>query len=366
MFAKELAFVKSVAGILMFLALATPLAAEKLPVTDQIPAISTSDQKVLIDQGIALHEAGDFASAIALYEQVLAASPTVVDAMYELALSHAAMKDYAKAMDIARKGAQYRSESLPWFHLLIGNCLDDLGSRSEAIDVYKSAIKRTPDFGLLHYSLGLTYIRIGKLEDARKALRHSLYRNPNHASSHYLLSVIYQQLGYRVPALLGFSRFLLIEPNGPRTEEVLTRLNTLLGDGVSRNGNANGFTIVVSMSSRENKDEGDFDSVALGMSIGLAAAQIASEKNESNPFKRVSSNYAVMSEILARPEGKGFAVEYYAPFFAELDKQGFVEAFVYHAFSGAHFDGAHKWAEENPAKIADFQKWTSEYRWPSK
>jgi tetratricopeptide (TPR) repeat protein len=353
--------------VVLWISLAAPAilrAAEKLPKADQTPAAISSAQRALINQGIALHDAGNFDGAISRYEQVLAADPDAVEAMYELAFSHTGKKDCATAMAVARRGAHYRSELLPQFHMLLGNCLDDLGKRDEAIDVYKKAIKSTPGFALLHYNLGLTYVRTGKFDDARKALRQSLYLNPNHGSSHYLLSTIYQQLGYRVPATLALSRFLLIEPEGPRTIEALGRLESLLGSGVSRSETSNDISIVLPAKSK--KDEGDFDAVGVAMSLSLAAGQITAEKKELTPFKVISTNYAVMSEILGRTEGKGFAVEYYAPFFAELDKQGLVEAFVYHAFPVARLNGAAEWATENSAKLSDFRKWLTSYRWPSK
>jgi tetratricopeptide (TPR) repeat protein len=350
-------------GLFLMIASATLLGAEKLPKPDRIPAVSTQAQKALIAQGIALHDAGNFDGAIAKYEQVLADAPDVVEAMYELAFSHAGKQDCAKAMALARQGAQYQSALLPQFHMLLGNCLDDLGKRDEAVDVYKTAIKTTPGFQLLHYNLGLTYARTGKLDDARKALQQALHLNPNHASSHYLLSNIYQQLGYRVPATLALSRFLSLEPDGPRTVDALGRLQSLLGAGVSRSETSNEINIVFSAKSK--KDEGDFDAAGVAMSLSLAANQMNSEKKDLNPFKMISTNYTVMSEVLGRTEGKGFAVQYYAPFFAELHRQGFVEAFVYHALPVARLSGAADWEQENPTKLDDFRKWLSAYRWPS-
>ena len=353
-------------GFLVALAPATLQAAEKLPKPDRIPVVSSPAQTALIKEGIALHDAGNFDGAIAKYEQVLAEQPAAVDAMYELAYSHTGKKDCVKAITIARQGAAYQSGLLPQFHMLIGNCLDDMGKRDEAIDVYKVAIKTTPGFPLLHYNLGLSYVRTGKLDDARKALQESLHLNPNHGSSHYLLATIYQQLGYRVPATLALSRFLTIEPNGPRTVDALGRLQSLLGSGVSRSETSNELSIILPAKSK--KDEGDFDSVAVAISLSVAAAQMTGEKKDRSPFNAISKNYAVISEILARPEssGKGFAVEYYAPFFADLHKQGFIEAFVYHTFPVARLDGSAEWAQENPTKVNDFRQWLSGYRWPTR
>jgi tetratricopeptide (TPR) repeat protein len=351
-------------ALFLLIAPATLFGAEKLPRPDRMPVVPTQAQKALIAQGLALHGAGNFNGAIAKYEQILADAPTVVEAIYELAFSHAAKRDCARAMAIARAGAEYQSALLPQFHMLLGNCLDELGKRDEAINVYKAAIKSTPGFALLHYNLGLTYMRTGRLDDARKALQQSLHLNPNHGSSHYLLSTIYQQFGYRVPATLALSRFLSIEPDGPRTVDALRRLQSLLGAGVSQSETSKEINIVFPAKSK--KDEGDFDAAGVAMSLSLAANQMNSEKKDVSPFKMISTSYTVMSEVLGRTEGKGFAAQYYAPFFAELHKQGFVEAFVYHALPVARLIGASEWEKENPNKVSDFQRWISGYRWPAK
>lgn len=351
-------------GLFLIIAPATLLGAEKLPKPDRMPGVPTQAQKALMAQGRALHDAGNFDGAIAKYEQLLADAPTVVEAIYELAFSQAAKRDCAKSMAIARTGAEYQSALLPQFHMLLGNCLDDLGKRDEAVEVYKAAIKSSPGFALLHYNLGLTYVRTGRLEDARKALQQSLHLNPNHGSSHYLLSTIYQQLGYRVPAVLALSRFLTLEPDGPRTADALSRLQSLLGAGVSQSETSKEINIVFPAKSK--KDEGDFDAAGVAMSLSLAAGQMNSEKKDLSPFKMISTSYTVMSEVLGRAEGKGFAAQYYQPFFAELHKQGFVEAFVYHTLAVARLSGASEWAQENPTKLSDFRQWLSGYRWPAK
>jgi len=149
-------------------------------------------------------------------------------------------------------------------------------------------------------------------------------------------------------------------------QDVLLRLNSLLSANVTKGENSNNLNITLSLSPNSKKDEGDFDSVALALSFSLAASQMVAEKKESSPFQLMSTNYAVISELLSRTDGKGFAVDYYAPFFAELDKREFVEALVYHAFTSARFPGATEWAEQNAAKLTDFQRWLSAYRWPSK
>ena len=113
------------------------------------------------------------------------------------------------------------------------------------------------------------------------------------------------------------------------------------------------------------KDEGDFDAVTVAMTLSVAAAMTA-EKKDASPFDLISTSYSVISGVLAKPEGKGFAVRYYAPFFAELEMKDYVEAFVHHALASARLPGSAEWARDNPQKVSAFQQWLTSYRWPSK
>src|SRR5215475_16060417 len=130
--------------ILVFL-LPTLLMAQKLPKPSRTPAVPTQDQRTLTAEGVIYHDAGRYDEAIAKYKQVLDEAPDEVSAMYEMAFSYSAKKDCTSAMELARRGAQYRSNTLPRFHLILGNCLDDVGRQMEAMDVYKEAIKLSPD-----------------------------------------------------------------------------------------------------------------------------------------------------------------------------------------------------------------------------
>lgn len=342
----------------------TVLAGEKLRKADRIPAALTAEQKALITEGIALHDAGQYDGAIAKYKQVLDHAPDEVLAMYELGFAHFAKKDYESALAVARRGVQYRSELLPGFYELLGNCLDDLGKREDAIDVYKAGIKHSPMKALLHFNLAVALFRSEKHLEARKAMQKSVSLDPNHPSSHYLLASLYHQLGYRVPAILAFSRFCLLEPGSERAKGALSSLDQLLGGDVTKGDKPNEIKINVAFTPDSMKDEGDFDAIAMAISMSSAAAHMKA-KEESSQFKLLTRTYAVMADVMTRTNGKGFAVKYYVPFFAELDKRELVEAFVYQTFQAAQLAGSAEWGKENGAKLREFDAWLSSYRWSS-
>lgn len=345
---------------------ATLLAAAKFPKPDRIPAMLTAEEKAVVAEGIALHDARDFDGAITKYRKVLDHSPSAVAVMHELALSYFAKKDYANALEMARLGIQFKSPILPHFYVTIGSCLDELGKRAEAIETYKAGIKVAPDTALLYFNLGLSEMRSGNHADAKKALQQSVVLNPNHASSHFLLGSAYQQLGYRIPAVLALSRFLLLEPGSSRAGDAIAVVNRVVGASVRKGEKENHINITLAVSPKNRQDEGDFDPVDLAMSLSLAANQMEDAKKRLPQFRQVAMTFSLMSECMSRMKRKGFAATYYAPFFVELGQREFNEAFVYRGFAAAKITGSEEWAKDNEAKLHEFDAWLASYKWAAK
>src|SRR4051812_40480994 len=74
------------------------------------PKPCSEAQKVLVQQGIALHDRKDFDGAIAKYKQVLDETPDCTTAIYELALSYYGNSNTTLAMETAYKGSKYKSD----------------------------------------------------------------------------------------------------------------------------------------------------------------------------------------------------------------------------------------------------------------
>lgn len=338
-------------------------AQEKLP--NCAPASSTPEQQELIREGTAAHDAGKYDAAIADYKQVLEQSPDNVNAMYELSFTYFTTKDYKDSIAMARHGAKCQSNLLPQFYMILGNSLDDSGKHQEAIDIYRAAIKESPATALLHYNLALSFFRSAQMEEAKIELEQSVSLDPNHASSHYLLGRTYQQLGYRVPAVLALSRFLILEPNSPRSPAAIDELNHLISAGITPTAGAKpgDLTITVPFAGAK-KDEGDFSSVELGLSLGVVAAQTEKGKQESQLIN-IEGAYAAMADVMSRMKRNGFAARYYAPFFAAMQDQNLTTAFVSQAFQRAHLSGANEWVAQNDADVKKYQAWLAAYRWPA-
>jgi tetratricopeptide (TPR) repeat protein len=362
----ETSMTKRVHLIALLLALFTLQAtAQQLPEPKLMPTPSTQKQAATTREGVALHDKGDYDGAIRKYEEVLAENPSNMIALYEMAYSYSAKKDYKKSLEIAYKGAQYQSEQLAGFYLLIGNDLDIIGESQKAIDVYKKGIKTFPDDALLHFNLGIAYRNANKIDDAKKSLKSALTRNPQHPGSHLILASIFYSTGYRTPALFAAARFLTLEPATQRSAAALKLLRAALSGGASSGKNANEISIVVEANPK--KDEGDFSTIDFALGLTSAAGMIEEGKNKTEAQRMVDQMNSFLAILEEQTEGKKhstFVYQYYVPYFVELKQRGHVEAFVYHVLQSSGLPGVNDWINENSGRVMQFLVWSKSYQWP--
>ena len=351
----------------IFFSLCLSAMAEGFKKPTRTPSESTPEQRAIINEGIKLHDEGDYDGAIGKYESVLAANPDNISAIYEMSFSYFAKKDYKKAMEISEKGIEYNSNLLPAFYMQIANCLDDLGDWEKAVDIYKDSIKQDPQQHLFHYNLALTYSHHQMQDLAISHLKEELYLNPTHSSSNLLLGFSFEENGYRIPSIFALSRFLILEPRSRRSANALARLQKAINGGVVAKDEKN---ISITLNPDSKKDEGDFDSLQMALSLVSAGRFLEKNSNKSAIEKEVEqfrSFFQILLEMVGKEQSKlKFTGEYYVPYFLEMQKQGYVEAFVYVIHSGGKDEEVRDWLDKNVEKVRAFQEWSKQYQWPQK
>jgi tetratricopeptide (TPR) repeat protein len=349
------------------LALAAPTAAARqLDPPKLTPVATTEPHRLLIREGVALHERGDFDGAVRKYEQVLGENPHDVAALYEMSFALFQKKDYRRSLEAATRGARYNSELLDEFYVSAGNSLDHLGEPKKAVEVYKSGLKLAPGEVMLHYNLAITYLNLGKPEEARKSLKAAATAAPSHPSTQLALAAVFYNNGYRTPALLAAARFLALEPQSTRSDSALKIMHEVLGGGVKQGSNPNEINIFVNMGAK--KDEGDFGSIDL--MLGLSKAVSSSEKNKGKTetellVEQVDSLIAIIAEGEEAKKQKTFVYQYYVPYFAEMKQRGLVEPFVYYTQQRSRLPGVREWLDSHQGRVMQFLTWSKNYRWPA-
>jgi tetratricopeptide (TPR) repeat protein len=350
-------------AVLLVLLIAGIVHAQKLNEPKLEPAPSTPSQDQLIREGVALHDRKDYDGAISRYEEVLKENPNNVIALYELSFSYFQKKDYRKSIEVSYRLAEYKSDLLPRVYVQIGSALDELGESKKSIETYKAGIKLFPSDYLLHFNLAITYNKIGEVVEARNSLKKSASLNPQHGSSHLLLSALFDRGSYKTPALLAACRFLVLEPNTDRSERALFLTRKIMQAGVSAGKNENEISIFLDPSAK--KDEGDFAAIDLAISLTKAAER--TEKNrDKSAIQLLVGSFETLFAILSEQKGDSskFTWKYYVPYFAELKRQGHVEAFVYFTNRRNRDPEVSEWLFHNQTKVQSFLAWSRSYAWP--
>jgi len=356
---------KKAALLILILACSSLFAQGQVAPPKKTPGPSTGHQVVLIQEGVAQHDRGNYDAAIRLYEEALVENPDNVEAIYEMSFSYSMKKDYKKSLELAYHGAEYKSDLLAAFYMQIGNNLDILGDPKKSVEVYKSGLKLMPRMAMLHYNLAVTYRNMGKVDDARKVIKDGLLIDPNHPGSHALLSLVWEAGGYKTPALLAACRFLVLEPKSTRAAGQLRIVKDAMAGAVQQ-GEGSNITIFVDPSAK--KDEGDFG--ALDMSMSLTRAASMTEKNKGKTEMQLlvaqfQTFFAIMSEMRDEADRSKFTWKYYAPYFAELKQKDLVEPFVYFITQMDNNQETAKWLAENKTRVSDFLTWSKFYKWPA-
>ena len=289
--------------------------------------------KKKLEEGVALHDKGQYQEAIKKYDEALKILPNNSNLLYEKAFSFASMGNNAEAKKVLEKlfKKAKAEDYLPTAFLFYANLLDDGGEPFKALEVYDKGIDLANiddyyNLHLLHYNRALT---ISRLSDENKAkiehwdkqveydLDQSIDYKPAHPGSHFLMGRINEKLGayyqaiahYAInsflvgknidnlePALNGWANLELSDNSGPLTTLSLNKVKEVLKTEPSEYGRLYDiFTTVIPLVAPDT----------LGQPVTLAYA-----------------NSKVTDAIM--------------PFFAELKRRGLLECFFHEAMKNAN------------------------------
>ena len=168
--------------------------------------------KGLLQQALALHQAGRFKEAEILYRKILSAEPNHAAALnfrgllaYQTGESNLAVELISKAL---RAMPDYVDA-----HSNLGVILNDQGKLEEAIASFLRALALKPDYAEVHSNLGNAYKDLGKLDYAVLSFRKAIALKPNSAELYFNLGNVLRDQGKLDEALACFRQALALRPN---------------------------------------------------------------------------------------------------------------------------------------------------------
>jgi tetratricopeptide (TPR) repeat protein len=306
-----------------------------------------------ITEGIKMHDKGDYEGAIAFFKKALQSDKNSIQASYEMASSYLALKDYSNTLIYADKVIARNLDYVDQAYILKGSALDLSGKKTEAINIYKLALKKYKTNHLLYYNLALTSFNVKNYKEAEDALQKALKLNPLHASSHFLLGMSMIGQKKRVQACLALYNFLLLEPKTKRSASALLALEDEWKNA--------GKQEVISNNVQANKVEDEFSTVRLMLDV-----LEASKNNEANKNKTAVALLAENTQIIftllgeVKKDKKGFWWNFYVDYFYTLASNHHTEALCYYIYQ-SRGDTYDVWLKDNLPKMEALSEWYTKY-----
>jgi tetratricopeptide (TPR) repeat protein len=311
-------------------------------------------QSNFITEGIKLYDKGDYEGTLEMYKKALTSNPTSVHAKYEIASTYLQLKDYTNAIKYSEKVIAINRDYVDQAYILKGSALDNLHKPTEAVAVYKLAIKKFPKNQLLYYNLALTSFGLKDFKTTDDASIKALMLNPLHANSHFLLALSQLTQGKRVPAILALYNFLLLEPKSKRSPSALQTLEDEWKKQSVKKKAANKNEPV-------KKEEDEFYTVSLMLDV-----LESSKNNEANKTKPAIVLFAENTNTFfttlgeAKKDKKNFWWNFYVDYFYTLAQNHHTEALCYYITQSK--DSAYdEWLKDNLKTMETFSEWYTKY-----
>lgn len=329
------------------------------------------DAEKLIDEGIVLYDSGKFDEAIKKYDKALSIDADNFTASYEKSLTFLAQNRFEETIQLCESIILKHSGKvgLKDVYVNYGTALDGLKQPEKAIATYDQGSMLFPSYYGLYFNKAITQIGMKKYDDAILSLQHSIKCNPDHIRSHTVLGRILLAYSQRIPSVLANARALVLESEGSRAKENLSNLQkVMLGNVKVKEGGKIEINFSRDMlpdsSANPALKENDFSSsdVVLAMSAGLDYDSKNKNKTDAEKFSRkFKSLCATLKE--SQKKNIGFYWNYYAPYYIEMNDNGWVDTFSYIAFASTGDEYVTSWLKINKGLVDDFYKWSKSFIW---
>jgi|SRR6218665_92000 len=328
------------------------------------------DADKLVNEGIPYHDKGDYEGAINKYDQALQLDKDNLLALAEKSFSLFSSKKYEESINCCKLAIEKHPDNplLKSVYVTYGNALDGIKKTDQAFGIYDEGLKKFPDYYQLHFNKGITYSSIKKYNEAIASFQSAVLINPKHGSSFNAIARL-ENLNNtnRIPAILAFSRFFIIESNSNRAKQNLESLKEIMVRGVEKTGKKSislNINASILTDSAAVKKENDFSStdMILSMTAALDYDKKNAKKTEVENFIRKFETICSSLEEL-KSKNSGFYWDFLTPYFIEMKNRKLIEPFAYVVYSSSGNEDVGKWIKTNDFLVDKLYNWSKNYKW---
>ena len=324
----------------------------------------------LVNDGVALHDKGDYEGAIRLYNKALELDKENVLAMAEKSLSLVSLQKYDECVALCKKALEKHGDDKMAITIYINyaNALDAQGKSDKALEIYDQGIKQFPDAYHIRFEKGVCLAGVKRYSEATLSFEAAVKLNPRHPGSHNGIARLEVSANHRIPALLSLCRFLVLEPEGKRASSNLEYVQAIMKGNAEKTGKKS-VTVSVSpdmvdTSATAKAKPDNFSSTDLILALD-AALDYDKKFKKLSPTGQFLRKFNTLCASLAetKSKGHGFFWEYYAPYFIEMKEKNLTETFAYIIFSSSDDKEVSKWLKNNQGEVSRFYDWSKGFTW---
>jgi tetratricopeptide (TPR) repeat protein len=312
-------------------------------------AQNNEDAKALVKEGVQLNDQGKYAEAIEKYNQALKIDPGNIYADFELAYTLFISGKGTDGIPYLQKVIAANTSLTAGAYDLLGTIYDKDNQKDKAIEAYNAGIKANPGYQRLYYNLGIVYSRYKQYAEAEKCAIEAIKLDPKHASSQRMYALVNFHQNKRVPALLGFCSFILLEPNTARATEAYNNIQHILQGGVLKD--ANGSTTIT----LSPKDNTETNTQNLSISMSVISARQKKLTGADLLADELKSIFTITGELSEKKTDKGFFDKFYADYFYRLVQSNNMPTFS-RAINAGNSENA-AWINDHPQYMNDLYMW---------
>ena len=228
---------------------------------------------------------------------------------------------------------------------------DELTERTKAVDLYNKIIAVDPHNYLAFFNRGIALMRMEKFQESKASFQQCILVNPYYVSAHYFLGYLALEEGLLPEAMMSYATCLTINPGNRYYNRAI---------GVLANIGKMENELLAKAAKRKSTGSDDFDFVQEILVNKLALdKQYKLKASLEDPVVRQLQ--VLFEKLEYNPADKGFWMQFYVPFYAQVFGKDLFEPLVYHMLSQLEIKQVVSYVKKNDRQIKNLTDFAAEY-----
>lgn len=174
--------------------------------------VSPAMNDPLLQRAIQLHQSGQVAQALDIYNQLLQWQPANDQLLYMAGMANLQTGQTLEGMRLLQHSLGIKQDNAP-AHNNYGRALQSLGELEKALQAYDTALRVKPDYAEPLFHRGVVLADMDRPEEALESYDRALKLMPSFAEAHAGRGLALRELRRPAEALAAYDRSLALKPN---------------------------------------------------------------------------------------------------------------------------------------------------------